>query len=57
MNRFVLTTWLQTKLPSDEDGASPVEYILLAAMIVLAVIAVVIFMRTDTVGRTGSTGH
>jgi Flp pilus assembly pilin Flp len=45
MNLFVLKTWLQTKLAKDERGANLVEYILLVALIALAVIAAVIFLR------------
>ena len=44
MNLFVLKTWLESKLNKDEDGASLVEYILLVALIALAVIAAVIFL-------------
>ena len=47
MNLFVLKTWLQAKLRKDEQGASLVEYILLVALIALAVIAAVIFMRNQ----------
>ena len=45
MNLFVLKTWLQTKLARDEQGANLVEYILLIALIALAVIGAVVFMR------------
>ena len=45
MNLFVLKTWLQTKCSNDERGASMVEYILLVALIALAVIAAVVFLR------------
>jgi Flp pilus assembly pilin Flp len=48
MNLFVLRTWLQAKFTKDENGehgASMVEYILLVALIALAVIAAVVFMR------------
>ena len=41
MNLFVLRTWLQARFAKDEDGASMVEYILLVALIALAVIAAV----------------
>jgi Flp pilus assembly pilin Flp len=47
MNLFVLKTWLQSKLAKDEQGASLVEYILLVALIALAVIAAVVFMRNQ----------
>jgi len=45
MNLFVLRTWLQAKFTNDERGASMVEYILLVALIALAVIAAVMFLR------------
>ncbi|MEX1006553.1 MAG: Flp family type IVb pilin [Acidimicrobiia bacterium] len=45
MNMFVLRTWLQAKFTKDERGASMVEYILLVALIALAVIAAVVFLR------------
>jgi Flp pilus assembly pilin Flp len=47
MNLFVLKTWLQAKIAKDEQGASLVEYILLVALIALAVIAAVVFMRNQ----------
>ena len=37
MNLFVLKTWLQAKFTKDERGANLVEYILLVALIALAV--------------------
>ena len=57
MNLFVLRTWLQAKFSKDERGASMVEYILLVALIALAVIAAVIFLRgqvSDKFNETGS---
>ena len=47
MNLFVLKTWLEAKMNKDEEGASLVEYILLVALIALAVIAAVVFMRNQ----------
>ena len=44
MNLFVLRTWLEAKFGKDEDGASMVEYILLVALIALAVIGAVVFL-------------
>ena len=44
MNLFVLRTWLQAKFTETERGASMVEYILLVALIALAVIAAVSFL-------------
>ena len=56
MNLFVLKTWLQTKLHKDEDGASLVEYILLVALIALAVIAAVIFLRNQVSDKFSEAG-
>ena len=39
MSLFVLKTWLQARIAQDDRGASLVEYILLVALIALAVIA------------------
>ena len=47
MKLFVLKTWLEAKMNKDEEGASLVEYILLVALIALAVIAAVVFMRNQ----------
>jgi Flp pilus assembly pilin Flp len=56
MNLFVLKTWLETKLHKDEEGASLVEYILLVALIALAVIAAVIFLRTQVSNKFNDAG-
>ena len=56
MNLFVLKTWLQTKLSKDERGANLVEYILLVALIALAVIAAVIFLRGQVSSKFNETG-
>ena len=58
MNLFVLKTWLQSRFTKDEGGASLVEYVLLVALIALAVIAAVIFLGgtiNDKFKETGST--
>jgi Flp pilus assembly pilin Flp len=58
MNLFVLKMWLQARIAKDEQGASLVEYILLVALIALAVIAAVVFMRnqiSDKFDYAGST--
>jgi Flp pilus assembly pilin Flp len=47
MNLFVLRTWLEARFTATERGASMVEYILLVALICLAVLAAVSFL-----GRT-----
>jgi Flp pilus assembly pilin Flp len=44
MNLFVLRTWLQARFTATERGASMVEYILLVALIALAVFAAVTFL-------------
>ena len=56
MNLFVLKTWVQTKLSRDERGATLVEYILLVALIALAVIAAVVFMRGEMVSKFNYAG-
>ena len=56
MNLFVLRTWLQAKFTDDERGASLVEYILLVALIALAVIAAVVFLRGETTGKLNDAG-
>ena len=56
MNLFVLKTWLESKLNKDEDGASLVEYILLVALIALAVIAAVIFLRGQVQSKFSEAG-
>ena len=56
-NLFVLKTWLQSRFTKDERGANLVEYILLVALIALAVIAAVVFLRgqvSDKFNETGS---
>ncbi len=57
MNLFVLRTWLQARFTATERGASMVEYILLVALIALAVIAAVSFLgkgMTDKFNTEGS---
>ena len=57
MNLFVVRTWLEARFTATERGASMVEYILLVALIVLAVLAAVTFLsRTmnDSFNREGS---
>jgi len=56
MNLFVLKTWLETKFRNDEGGASLVEYILLVALIALAVIAAVIFLRNQVSTKFNDAG-
>ena len=57
MNLFVLRTWLQGRFTATERGASMVEYILLVALIALAVLAAVSFLgrgMTDKFNTEGS---
>jgi len=56
MNLFVLRTWLQAKFTKDERGASMVEYILLVALIALAVIAAVVFLRGQVQSKFSDAG-
>ena len=44
MNLFVVRTWLTARFSKSERGASMVEYILLVALIALAVISAVVFL-------------
>jgi Flp pilus assembly pilin Flp len=56
MNLFVLKSWLQAKLGTNEGGATLVEYILLVALIALAVIAAVVFLRNQASSKFDLTG-
>ena len=56
MNLFVLKTWLQARFTKDERGANLVEYILLVALIALAVIAAVVFLRGEVSDKFDETG-
>jgi pilus assembly protein Flp/PilA len=56
MNFFVLKTWLQSRFGRDEQGANLVEYILLVALIALAVIAAVVFLRGQVNSKFDQTG-
>jgi Flp pilus assembly pilin Flp len=56
MNLFVLRTWLQARFAKDERGASMVEYILLVALIALAVIAAVVFLRGQVSSKFNEAG-
>jgi len=56
MNLIVVRTWLQARLTSSERGASMVEYILLVALICLAVIAAVTFLSNQMNGSFNREG-
>jgi pilus assembly protein Flp/PilA len=56
MNLFMLRTWLEAKFSKDEKGASMVEYILLVALIALAVIAAVVFLGGEVEGKFDEAG-
>jgi pilus assembly protein Flp/PilA len=56
MNLFVLRTWLQVRFTATERGASMVEYILLVALIALAVIAAVSFLGGTMTGKFNTEG-
>jgi pilus assembly protein Flp/PilA len=56
MNLFVLRTWLQVRFTATERGASMVEYILLVALIALAVIAAVSFLGGTMTSKFNNEG-
>ena len=56
MNLFVIRTWLQARLTTTERGASMVEYILLVALIALAVLAAVSFLGGQMTSKFNSEG-
>ncbi len=56
MNAFVLWNWVRAKLGADERGAYIVEYILLIALIALAVIAAVVFLTQQVNSQFNNTG-
>ena len=56
MNLFVVRTWLRARFATDQRGANLVEYILLVALIALAVIAAVVFLRGQVIGKFNNAG-
>jgi Flp pilus assembly pilin Flp len=56
MNLYVVTSWLQARFRKDEQGANLVEYILLVALIAIAVIAAVVFLRGQLSSKFDQTG-
>jgi pilus assembly protein Flp/PilA len=56
MNLLVVRTWLQARFTSTERGASMVEYILLVALIALAVLAAVSFLGGTMTGKFNQEG-
>ena len=56
MNLFVIRTWLQARFTVTERGASMVEYILLVALIALAVLAAVSFLGGQMNNKFNSEG-
>jgi len=56
MKPFVIRTWLQARLTTTERGASMVEYILLVALIALAVLAAVSFLGSQMTGKFNTEG-
>ena len=56
MNLFIIKTWLEAKFGKDEEGASMVEYILLVALIALAVIAAVVFLKNQVNSKFNQAG-
>jgi Flp pilus assembly pilin Flp len=56
MNYLVLETWLRARWAKDERGANLVEYILLIALIALAVIAAVVLLRGQISSKFSQAG-
>jgi len=56
MNLFVLRSWLHAKFDMSEEGASMVEYILLVALIALAVLAAVLFLHDQINSKFNQSG-
>ena len=56
MNLLVARAWLQARFTDTQRGASMVEYILLVALIALAVIAAVSFLSGETSGKFNQEG-
>jgi Flp pilus assembly pilin Flp len=56
MNLFLTTSWLRARFSKDERGANLVEYILLVALIAIAVIAAVVFLRVQVSSKFDQTG-
>jgi Flp pilus assembly pilin Flp len=56
MNLLVVRTWLQARLTTSDRGASMVEYILLVALICLAVLAAVTFLSNQINGSYNREG-
>ncbi len=56
MNLFIVRTWLTARFTKSERGASMVEYILLVALIALAVIAAVVFLRDQVSTKFNDAG-
>ena len=56
MSLFVVRTWLQARFSKSERGASMVEYILLVALIALAVMAAVLFLGQELNSKFNEAG-
>ena len=56
MNLFVVRAWLTARFTNSERGASMVEYILLVALIALAVIAAVMALRGQLESKFNDAG-
>jgi Flp pilus assembly pilin Flp len=56
MDLFVVRAWLSARFTKGEHGASMVEYILLVALIALAVMASVVFLGDQIDSKFGDAG-
>jgi Flp pilus assembly pilin Flp len=57
MNLFVLKTWLESKFANDERGANLVEYILLIALVAIAVIVGINFLTGKVNNKFSQAGN
>jgi pilus assembly protein Flp/PilA len=56
MNLLIVRTWIQARFTTTERGASMVEYILLVALIALAVLAAVSFLGGQMTSKFNGEG-
>jgi Flp pilus assembly pilin Flp len=56
MNLYLVRTWLEARFTGTERGASMVEYILLVALIALAVFAAITFLGNTMTSKFNTEG-
>ncbi|MEZ5169552.1 MAG: Flp family type IVb pilin [Acidimicrobiia bacterium] len=57
MNLLYVKAWLQTRFANDERGATMIEYVLLAALIAVVVIAAVTLVGNETSETFSTVGN